>query len=45
MISPLVGRYATEIHANTMRAFKTSAYSDDGYRRKQAAATPVLQKA
>jgi len=27
---------AAEIHANPMRAFKTSAYSDDGYRRKQS---------
>jgi hypothetical protein len=26
---------AAEIHATPMRAFKTSAYSDDGYRRKQ----------
>jgi len=25
-----------EIHAVTMRVFKTSAYSDDGYRRKQS---------
>jgi hypothetical protein len=25
-----------EIHADTMRAFKASAYSDDGYRRKQS---------
>jgi hypothetical protein len=27
---------AAEIHANTMQAFKTSAYSDEGYRRKQS---------
>jgi hypothetical protein len=28
-----------------MRAFKTSAYSDDGYRRKQSgAATPAIQE-
>jgi len=33
---------AAEIHANTMRAFKTSAYSDDGYRRKQGGSNACL---
>jgi hypothetical protein len=33
--SPDRPRGAAEIHANPMQAFKTSAYSDEGYRRKQ----------
>jgi hypothetical protein len=33
--SPDRPRRAAEIHANPMQAFKTSAYSDEGYRRKQ----------
>jgi hypothetical protein len=35
---------AAEIHANTMRAFKTSAYSDDGYRRKQGGSNACYPK-
>jgi hypothetical protein len=34
--SPDRPRGAAEIHANPMQAFKTSAYSDEGYRRKQS---------
>jgi len=33
-----------EIHANTMRAFETSAYSDDGYRRKQGGSNACYPK-
>jgi len=35
---------AAEIHANPMRAFKTSAYSDDGYRRKQGGSNACYPK-
>jgi len=41
----LIGRCARpKIHAKHMRAFKTSAYSDDGYRRKQGGSSACHPK-
>jgi hypothetical protein len=44
MISLLIGRAAAEVHANTIRAFRPAAYSDDGCRRKQSSHQPSSRR-